>query len=159
VVGVFRDDVAATGASPRRQDGGVVTNVGGAYVFVRSGNTFVLEASLKPGTAAPDQQFGRAVSINARGDFVAIGAPGAQQVWFFSRASTTWKRAGRAWGSTPPRRQRHHDDRVRRRRDAAPTGVARGLRRDVDPHGDALDARAQSRVDVGQHGATFVLKL
>ncbi len=90
VVGVWRDDVGATGASPRRQDGGVVANVGGAYVFVRTGNTFVLEASLKPATAAPGQLFGRAVSINARGDFVAIGAPGAQQVSFFSRASTTW---------------------------------------------------------------------
>ncbi len=61
VVGAYQEDVA--GANP-----------GAAYVFLRNGGDWTQAARLVAEDAAPDQDFGRGVSISV--DSVAVGSPG-----------------------------------------------------------------------------------
>ena len=69
-------------------------NPGAAYVFVRSGNTWVQQAVLNPADGTANIAFGSSVSID--GDTVVIGAPGtiaqgtAGAAYVFVRSGSTW---------------------------------------------------------------------
>lgn len=71
---------------------GPTSNQGQAYVFVRSGNSWIQEAILK----APDVKgwcFGEFVAIDQNGTRVVVGAPqssGGGQVYIFCRNDVTW---------------------------------------------------------------------
>ncbi|MFH1417617.1 MAG: IPTL-CTERM sorting domain-containing protein [Planctomycetota bacterium] len=88
------DDTAVVGAYQDDHEGG--SNAGSAYVFVRSGGVWTLQAELIPSDAAPGDLFGKGVAI--QGDTVAIGATGndhaggtdAGAVYVFVRSGTVW---------------------------------------------------------------------
>lgn len=87
------------------------TNVGRAYVYVRSGSSWTLQATLAPadtplrtGAAAP--RFGSSVAID--GDVIVVGAPGWDStagsdtagrdngaIYIFTRTGTTWTQRAR----------------------------------------------------------------
>jgi len=85
VVGSPLDD-----ASPAEQ------NTGSAYVFIRSGATWLFDARLIADDAIPNDRFGRSVAIS--GDWIAIGADGADgpggnaqgAAYFFQRQDSIW---------------------------------------------------------------------
>jgi hypothetical protein len=69
---------------------------GAAYVFARSGTTWIQQQKLMASDAADFDQFGLSVAIN--GNTVAVGAPNADIGWneeqgaayIFARSGTTW---------------------------------------------------------------------
>jgi Cadherin-like domain/FG-GAP repeat len=65
-------------------------NQGAAYVFVRSGNTWVQQAVLNPADGTANIGFGTSVSIS--GDTVVVGAPGttAGAAYVFVRSGSSW---------------------------------------------------------------------
>jgi hypothetical protein len=74
-------------------------DVGGAWVFVRSGGAWSVQKKLTAPTSGADQEigqgeFGSSVSLSADGDTALIDAitdnNGAGAVWAFTRAGTTW---------------------------------------------------------------------
>ncbi len=71
---------------------GVAANAGAAYVYVRSGTTWVQQAKLRAVDGQAGDRFGQAVAIDR--DTVLVGAPyhadpkGA--VYVFQRSGTTW---------------------------------------------------------------------
>jgi hypothetical protein len=75
---------------------GANSTQGAAYVFVRSGTTWTLQARLVASDGAANDAFGGHVAIS--GDFVLVGAPSADissrinqgAVYAFSRTGTTW---------------------------------------------------------------------
>jgi hypothetical protein len=77
--------------SPGRQ-------TGSAKVFIRSGSTWALEATLLPSGGVAVARFGDAVSLSADGSRALVGAPLTQTVagfaagsaWSFARAGTAW---------------------------------------------------------------------
>ena len=85
-------DTVVVGA-PRDDDNG--DSSGSAYVFVRSGATWIEQAKLLPGDGALGDRFGTSVSIS--GDTVVVGAPfdddngsSAGSAYVFVRSGTTW---------------------------------------------------------------------
>lgn len=99
VIGVPLDDTNANDA-------------GAVYVFVRSGNSWVLEQRLDPRDSVAGGQFGTDVAL--LGDFIAVGAPGAQDfqqvdsgaVYLYDRFQGTWFENQKLIGS-----QRHSGSR------------------------------------------------
>lgn len=93
-------DTALVGAS--KGDGS-----GTAYVFVRTGTSWVQQAKLVAGDAAFEDQFGFAVSLE--GDTALIGAPGDDHsgavdcgsAYVFSRAGTSWAQQAKIQASDP----------------------------------------------------------
>ena len=80
VVGAFLDDDPIQGS-----------NVGSAYVFVRSGTTWTQQAKLSGADLTPNAQLGRTVTID--GDTAAIGAPVQSDIgaaYVFVRSGTVW---------------------------------------------------------------------
>jgi hypothetical protein len=75
IVGSFRDD----------HSGGM--NSGSAYVFTRSGSTWVEQQRLQATTATADENFGLSVAIN--GDTAIIGSGGSAYV--FERRAGVWR--------------------------------------------------------------------
>jgi hypothetical protein len=71
-----------------QEDGGALSNVGAAYVFVRDGITWELEQELTPPTAGINGRFGGSVALDD--DTVAVGAPGRNAVFVYTRSGTTW---------------------------------------------------------------------
>ena len=74
VVGVPYEASGSTGIDSQAND--AATGAGAAFVFVRSGSTWVQQAYLKPaavGTGQAGDQFGMAVAIS--GDTIVVGAP------------------------------------------------------------------------------------
>jgi len=74
---------------------GVGVNAGAAYVFVRSGGAWVVQAKLTTGEEENDYQFGRAVGIS--GDTIVVGTDehdglgtNAGAAYVFVRSGDTW---------------------------------------------------------------------
>lgn len=72
VVGAFREDSNATGVDGDGLDNSAMDS-GAAYVFVRSGSTWVQQAYLKASNRGAGDFFGHAVAIS--GDTIAVSAP------------------------------------------------------------------------------------
>jgi hypothetical protein len=92
-------DTALVGA--RFHDSGGVIDSGAAYVFTRSGSSWILQKTLSAGAGmAANDQFGSAVALE--GDTAAVGAEyrplGAATgaVYVFVRSGTTWTQQGAA---------------------------------------------------------------
>jgi hypothetical protein len=71
-------------------------NSGAAYIFVRSGVTWSLQAKLTTPDAAPGSQFGEMVAIS--GDTVAINLPWLNQqraIYIFTRSGSQWSQQAR----------------------------------------------------------------
>jgi LPXTG-site transpeptidase (sortase) family protein len=98
-------DTAVIGARNADPDlgNGPLNNAGAAYVYVRSGQTWVLEAELTANNAAPGDTFGVAVAIS--GNTLAVGATGVDMpdpqnddevlndvgaVYIFTRRNGVW---------------------------------------------------------------------
>ncbi len=92
-------DTAVIGAYAEDRDG--MVNPGAAYVFVRSGTTWIEQAKLVADDAAEQDAFGRAVAI--RGDTAVIGAPYkeidgsslAGAAYVFTRTGSVWTQRAR----------------------------------------------------------------
>ncbi len=77
------------------------SNAGSTYVFIRSGNTWTLQAKLIANDGAASDQFGWSVSID--GETALIGAPqddltagvNAGSAYLFVRSGTTWSQPTR----------------------------------------------------------------
>src|SRR6185436_2272904 len=90
----FSGDTAVVGAAGDDTPGG--TDVGSAYVFVRSGTTWSEQQKLLGSDGAADDYFGRSVSLS--GDTAVVGAyqnpypgpTGAGAAYVFVRSGTTW---------------------------------------------------------------------
>jgi hypothetical protein len=75
-----------------------VLDVGSAYIFTRSGSTWLPQARLVATDGAAKDTFGRAVAISADGSTVMVGAYGATvggnlrqgAVYLFTRTGVTW---------------------------------------------------------------------
>ena len=106
VVGAPLEDSDATGVNGN-QSSNSAPNSGAAYVFVRNGAAWSLQAYLKASNTGEDDTFGRSVAVN--GNTVVVGAPwensnatgvngnqsnngaaGAGAVYVFVRNGTTW---------------------------------------------------------------------
>ena len=68
---------------------------GSAYVYKRSGTSWVEEAKLLPDDGAADDQFGISVSID--GDYAVAGAFGDDVNGHFSGSAYVFKRSGTTW--------------------------------------------------------------
>src|SRR5262245_25192127 len=83
-------DTAVIGAPNDDTDAGI--DAGSAYVFVRSGTTWSLQAKLTGSPAQAGDTFGAAVGIS--GDMLVVGAPfaagGAGRAYIFIRSGTSW---------------------------------------------------------------------
>ncbi|MBF2047667.1 MAG: hypothetical protein IGS54_09915 [Elainella sp. C42_A2020_010] len=75
---------------------------GTAYVFVRSGSSWVQQAKLVPSGNPPGQErFGSEVSIS--GNTIAVGIPGLKgKVYIFTRQETTWTQQAMLTPPTEP---------------------------------------------------------
>ncbi|MCZ8157931.1 MAG: FG-GAP repeat protein [Leptospira sp.] len=74
VVGAFGEDSNQTTITSTASGDNSVANAGAAYVFVRSGTTWSLEAYIKAPNAEANDEFGTSVSIS--GDTLVSGASG-----------------------------------------------------------------------------------
>lgn len=92
-------DTAIVGAAFDDHAGGV--DAGSAYVFVRSGTTWTLQAKLIPGDSAAEDWFGWSVALY--GNSAIIGAPSDDTAagidtgsgYHFVRTGTTWSQAAK----------------------------------------------------------------
>jgi hypothetical protein len=73
VVGALWEDSAAVGVNGAQSNVSGFSNSGAAYVFVRSGSTWVQQAYLKASNTGLNDGFGDSVAIS--GDTVVVGAP------------------------------------------------------------------------------------
>ncbi len=87
-------DTAVVGASAEDNAGG--TDAGSAYVFVKSGNSWVEQAKLTASDGAAMDEFGRQVAID--GDTIVVGSrwddhaggANAGSAYVFTRSGTVW---------------------------------------------------------------------
>ena len=86
------DDYSVVGAIGDDDKG---SRSGSAYVYKRSGTTWVEEAKLLPDDGAADDQFGISVSID--GDYAVAGAFGDDDNGDFSGSAYVFKRSGTTW--------------------------------------------------------------
>jgi hypothetical protein len=117
VVGASYEDSAATGVNGDDTSNGAIDS-GAAYVYVRSGSTWALQAYLKASNTQAGDEFGTAVAISgntivvsARGeDSGATGANGDQSdnsveisgaLYVFVRSGTTWTQQAYLKASNP----------------------------------------------------------
>jgi hypothetical protein len=96
----IRDDRVIVGAPG--VTGGGVAEAGGAYVFVRSGSTWGMEAKLEPLSQGVHgvHAFGEAVSL--AGDYALVGNPSDHTPDPGSGSAYLFKRAGSQWILVPP---------------------------------------------------------
>ena len=73
VVGVSLEDSSATGVNGD-QNNNSASSAGAAFVYVRSGNSWALQAYLKASNTDADDRFGGSVAIS--GDTIVVGATG-----------------------------------------------------------------------------------
>jgi hypothetical protein len=94
VVGAPYEDSSATGVNgnPGNDDS---PDSGAAYVFRRSGDTWIQEAYLKASSTSASDNFGQSVAIS--GDVIAIGAPLHDDVAPNAGAVHVFRRTGGAW--------------------------------------------------------------
>lgn len=86
----------AVGAPSRNPS--AIVDAGQVYIYTRVGSTWTLETTLTASDKAANDYFGEAVSINADGSRLAIGAynktvssiAGAGKVYIFTRSGVTW---------------------------------------------------------------------
>ena len=71
-VGALYEDGGATGVNGTPDD--TATDSGAAYVFVRSGDTWVQQAYIKPSNTDSQDLFGCAIALSADGNTLAVGA-------------------------------------------------------------------------------------
>lgn len=74
LVGAPEEDSAARAVNGEESDNSA-WNAGAAYVYNRDGDTWSLEAYLKPSNAAKDQRFGKAVAAATEAEVLVVGAP------------------------------------------------------------------------------------
>ncbi len=68
---------------------------GAAFVFIRSGSTWVLQQKLIDSTENPKlARFGESVALSADGNTALIGEPNAELALVFTRAGSTWSQQG-----------------------------------------------------------------
>ena len=68
---------------------------GAAFVFIRSGSTWVLQQKLIDSTENPKvARFGESVALSANGDTALIGEPNAELALVFTRSGSTWSQQG-----------------------------------------------------------------
>jgi hypothetical protein len=70
---------------------------GSAYVFVRSGSSWIEEAKLTASDGAYMDHFGRSVAIS--GDRALVGVPDESSAYVFERSGTTWFEQSKLWPS------------------------------------------------------------
>ena len=128
LIGSLDEDCLCTGIIQGRTNVGnndqpSDTSSGAAYVFVRSGNTWVQQAYIKPSTIHPGDWFGNRLALSGDGNTALIGAPlednsaqgingnerGAQAdeagaAWLFSRSGGTWMQRAYLKGANTKRR-------------------------------------------------------
>ena len=78
----------------------IANSVGSAYVFTRSGDTWMQQAKLIASDGAEDDYFGYSVSLY--GDTAVIGAPGDDSkgsAYVFARSGSTWMRRSKMTAS------------------------------------------------------------
>jgi hypothetical protein len=66
------------------------TSQGAAYVFTRSGSTWLQQAELTAPDGATQDYFGGSVSVSTDGNTVLVGASGNESAYVFTRSGTTW---------------------------------------------------------------------
>ena len=98
--GYFGRNVALSGdtlvvGEVNGRTGGVAT--GAAWVFVRAGATWSLQARLDPGGLQQYDNFGSAVGVS--GDTAVVGASGADGAVMFSGRAWAFTRSGSAWSA------------------------------------------------------------
>ncbi len=86
------NDTAVVGAPGDTPAG---TDSGSAYVFIRTGETWLMEAKLTATDAGPGDQFGRSAAIS--GDTIIIGAPTDTPMGADSGSAYVFIRAGGTW--------------------------------------------------------------
>ncbi len=67
-----------------------LSNAGAAYVFVKSGSSWIQQAYLKANDTAAGNAFGYTVAISDDGDDIIVGAVTKQKAYIFTRSGTTW---------------------------------------------------------------------
>jgi hypothetical protein len=89
-VGLSQDGNTAVVGGPEYEKIGEGDFNGAAWVFVRSGDSWVLQSSRLRGSEGSD--FGESVAISPDGNTIVVGAPHASggAVWTFTRNGTTW---------------------------------------------------------------------
>jgi PKD repeat protein len=73
------------------------SGVGAAWVFTRSGSTWVQQERLTGAGESGEGDFGSSVALSADGDTALIGAPGDGHIgaaWVFKRSGSTWTQQG-----------------------------------------------------------------
>ncbi len=97
-VSVSADGARAVVGAPFRDVLGS-TDRGEAYVFVRSGGVWSLEATLTQSTLAAGDRFGRSVAMSGDGTRVLVGADlkdaGRGAAWIYHRVGSTWTEEAR----------------------------------------------------------------
>ena len=93
VVGAIGEDSGSPGVNSTPNEDSSLA--GAAYVYVRSGGTWTLQAYLKPSSAAAGDLFGASVAID--GDTIVVGAPNRDaggtnsgSAWVFTRSGGGW---------------------------------------------------------------------
>jgi len=119
VVGAPHESGGGTGVGSNGEDDSEIHS-GAAYVFVRSGNTWVEQAYLKPSNTDSFDNFGHAVDID--GDFIIVGAPredsdaagvngdGGNNSLKGSGAAYVFMRFGLTWGQEAYLKASHPDE-------------------------------------------------
>jgi prepilin-type N-terminal cleavage/methylation domain-containing protein len=93
VAGALRDDLDIGGVT--------INNAGGAYVYVRKGNTWVQEAKLIANDAAASDEFARSVAID--GDTILVGARYDDDSGGNSGSAYVFERVGGSWNQIAPK--------------------------------------------------------
>jgi hypothetical protein len=116
LVGSLDEDCLCTGVINGRTDVGnndqpSDTSSGAAYVFVRSGSTWLQQAYVKPSMISRGDWFGNRLALSGDGNTALIGAPledkpadEAGAAWLFSRGGGMWTQRAYIKGNNTMRR-------------------------------------------------------
>jgi hypothetical protein len=90
--------LSADGTTALVGDPGNAGGKGAAWVFVRSGSTWSLQAKLTGAGEVGNGQFGRSVSLSGDAGLALVGAfadaSGTGAAWTFARSGSTWEQQG-----------------------------------------------------------------
>ncbi len=95
------EDSNASGVNGDGNDNSA-TDSGAAYVFIRSGGTWVQQAYIKTDTTTSGDWFGRSIALDAQGDTLAVGklVPNySGRVYLFTRSGGIWNQQGSVVGA------------------------------------------------------------
>jgi len=94
-VSISGDGLTAIVGAPNEDTGG--SNVGAAYIFIRSGTSWTQQAKIQASDAETLDYFGLSVSISSNGNTAIVGArqedtgvTDAGAAYIFTRSGTTW---------------------------------------------------------------------